>query len=107
MTTRREKKEDYDFFFTNGFMSAFNYGSIEDFVRVICWQHVKRNLEKRLPLIKKEDRDELKGDVHILQQCQSKKLFDNAVSLFLLKWEKEVNFLAYFEKMWLKDKRTG
>ena len=35
------------------------------------------------------------------------KLFDNAVSLFLLKWEKEVNFLAYFKKMWLKDKRTG
>ena len=59
---------------TNGFMAAFNYGSIEDFSRVICWQHVKRNLEKRLPKVTPEFKQDVKDDVYTLQQCQSKEL---------------------------------
>ncbi len=135
MTTKREKKADYKFFFkalrkgvlectgedyrpsilvadsagsiTNGFMSAMNYGSTEDFIRVICWQHVKRNVEKHLNLVNAASRDSMRVDIGVLQACQSKELFDKAVDLFQLKWVEESEFLKYFVKTWLRTKQRG
>ena len=106
MATKREKRADYEFFFsairkavlqctgiayrptclvadsagaiTNGFKSAMNYGSIEDFLRVICRQHVKRNVDKHLNLASKESKDSIREDIRTLQACQSKELFDKA-----------------------------
>jgi len=88
MTTKREKKKDYEFFFEsivkavkqvtgevykpsvlvadaasaihNGFMSAYCYNSILDFKRVVCYQHVSRNIDKHMGLISKETRVKIK-----------------------------------------------
>ena len=102
MTSRREKKEDFEFFFdsvkkaymqctgeayrptclvadadgaiTNGLMNSMKYKSISEFSRVVCWQHVKRAIEKHLCLVSKEFKNEVKSDIHILQACQSKEI---------------------------------
>ncbi len=87
MTTKREKKRDYEFFFkaiakaveqvtgqvykpnclvadaaseiTNGFKNAFS-DKASDFKRVVCYQHVKRNVEKHLGLMSKETKADIK-----------------------------------------------
>ena len=33
---------------TNGFMTAFGYLSLADFIRVYCWAHVNVNLDKKV-----------------------------------------------------------
>jgi hypothetical protein len=76
MPTKTEKGRDYEFFFkclkkavrqclltdfkpeilvadaagaiTRGFMRAFGYNYVSEFVRIVCYQHVKRNIEKVL-----------------------------------------------------------
>ena len=88
MTTKREKKSDYEFFFkavakaveqvtnevykpiclvadaasaiSNGFMSAYCYKKASDFKRVVCYQHVRRNVDKHLGLMDKEDKVKIK-----------------------------------------------
>ena len=77
-------------------MNAMRYKSIEEFSRVICFQHVKRNVDKYLAY--NESKDDIKSDIHTLQECQSKELFDKATLLFLSKWKAEKVFLKYFEK---------
>jgi hypothetical protein len=88
MTTKREKKADYEFFFkgvskavkqvtgedykpnclvadaassiSNGFLNAYFYKDHSDFKRVVCYQHVKRNVDKHTTLIEKEKRAKIK-----------------------------------------------
>jgi len=137
MTTKREKKRDYEFFFkslkkavsqccgveyspktlvadaagaiTKGFMRAFGYNFHREFTRVVCWQHVKRNIEKHLVLVvNKEARDEIRHDIRVIQACQSKEIFDSVVSLLRKKWETvEPTFFKYLAKMWLSSERSG
>ena len=138
MTTKREKEADYEYLFsslimavqqvtettyrptclvadsagaiTNGFKKAFKYAALDIWLRVVCWQHVRRCVEKHLNLVNDNLASvklEIRDDIFILQACQSKSLFDNAVSLFLEKWKLEINFLAYFQKVWLNEKRRG
>ena len=124
MTTKRERSKDYKFLFdcvrkavhdctgidyrpscliadaagaiTKGFMLAMDYGR-KEFSRVICWQHVKRNVDKHLNLSDPGVKNNLKEDINFLQKSQSKELFENSVFLFLKKWEsKEVAFIKYF-----------
>ena len=49
---------------TNGFMSAFGYASVSDFVRVMCWPHVQRACDKHAPRI---HHDEIMNDIGLLQ----------------------------------------
>ncbi len=37
---------------TNGFMKAFNYVSIEEFIRIMCWSHVDRAYKAKLLKVK-------------------------------------------------------
>ncbi len=137
MTTKRERSDDYAFFFrsvkkavlqcldieylpsclvadaagaiTKGFMKAFGYNLLREFTRVTCYQHVKRAIIAHSVLITdKEVRIEIKKDISVLQACQSKRLFDKAVELFLHKWETgQSAFINYFKKQWLNPKRNG
>ncbi len=88
MTTKRENEKDYEFFFrsialavkkvtqqdyrpkslvadaageiSNGFMRAYSYKSTEEFKRVVCYQHVKRNVAKHTHLMNKTDKVQIK-----------------------------------------------
>ena len=92
---------------TKGFASAMGYGVNDLFYRVVCWQHVKRNIEKHLNLVSKENNCEIKEDIYVLQACQNSELFNKAVELFGEKWKAEKAFLTYFTKIWLNEKRRG
>jgi len=95
---------------TRGFQRAFSYESIDDYSRVVCWQHVKRACLQRILSVQRELRESLKADLYVLQASQSRLLFAVAVKLFLSKWENEEKsqtFLTYFKKQWLDEKRTG
>ena len=135
MTTKREKTKDYEFFFkavskavkqctgedykpdclvadaagsiTEGFMQAMEYDSIDDFSRVVCFQHVKRNVDKHLSSTEKSIREKIKVDFLILQASQSKDLFKKACELFESKWKEKTVFMKYFKKVWLSPKRSG
>ena len=91
-------------------MNAFGFKNLQEFTRVTCWQHVKRNIEKHLVLVvDKEKRNKIRYDIKfVLQSCQSKEIFDVAAVLFQKKWEnKETDFYKYFSKWWLNSKRNG
>ena len=130
MTTKREKAKDYEFFLdslkkqwckwlrlprpgclvadsagaiTNGFTSSMNYAALNIFLLVVCYQHVRRSVDKHLNLATKEFKLDIKDDITMLQERQSKNLFDNAVTLFLEKWKEEKAFLNYFTKTWLSE----
>ncbi len=135
MTTKREKKADYKFFFrciinavklvsgeiyrpnclvadaagaiTKGFMSAMGYNSVEEFKRVVCYQHVSRNIDKHIGSINKEARVQIKDDVLEMQASQSTAIFNTVSRLFLDKWSIQPEFCKYFKKVWLELSRSG
>ena len=114
MPTKSEKSKDYKFFFnsikkavkqcyevdyrptaliadaasaiTNGFSEAFLY-EVDQFTRVVCWQHVKRGIDKHMNLVSKDVRRSIKVDLGILQECCSPLIFDKVSKLFLEKWK--------------------
>ena len=92
---------------TNGFELAMEYGKDDKYDREICLQHVKRNLDKHLNLVTKENREKIKEDIYILQACKSRDIFDKVEILWIEKWQEEANFVAYFNKVWLDPKRRG
>ncbi len=99
---------------TNGFMSAFDYASIDDFNRLMCYPHVDRNVDQHLKSVSKEIRDEIDTDIDDIQIMYSKESFEHALKLFNIKWRgKETsvdNFLDYFEKVWIREttnQKTG
>ncbi len=93
MTTKREKTKDYEFFFksiatavekiikkdykptclvadaagqiTNGFMNAYSYESVSEFKRIVCYQHVRRNIDKHTHLMDKNDKINIKVKILI------------------------------------------
>ena len=94
---------------TNGFMAAFGYKKVDDFVRVMCWPHVQRACEKQAPTTY---RDDLMADIGILQTSYSHELFASNYQLFKDKWEakkeKEIDtFLKYFDKEWVTSNNNG
>ena len=61
---------------TNGFTAAFNYESIDDFTRLMCWPYVDRACEKRLKRIKNEkNRESIQRDIYSIQLSSDKKVF--------------------------------
>uniref|UniRef100_A0A914WUV5 MULE transposase domain-containing protein n=1 Tax=Plectus sambesii TaxID=2011161 RepID=A0A914WUV5_9BILA len=68
----------------NGFSSAFS----NDFVRVNCWAHVHRNMQKQLLTIKSEKlRSQFTSDIEALQLAHTVDSFNMAVALFAEKWD--------------------
>ena len=47
---------------TEGFKQAMGYDSIDDFSRVVCFQHAKRNVDKHLTSIEKSIKEKIKVD---------------------------------------------
>ncbi len=89
---------------TNGFESTFG----EDFIRLMCFFHVKKCVDSRIRHLKKEDKNGLESDISLLQLAASPEGFKIASQLFLQKWShigqtdvKMSDFLQYFETQWL------
>ena len=53
----------------NGFMAAFYYNSLSDFIRVMCWSHVERNCEDWLKSIDNDTKQS------ILQSAKVAKMY--------------------------------
>lgn len=89
---------------TAGFQLVFG----EPLIRLMCFFHVLKNIEKYLKVLTKGKRHgDLKDDIHALQLCQSDLAFEKASQLFMKKWTstkdaKVTEFAVYFEEQWLK-----
>ena len=123
--TKGEAEEDFEFIFrsvskavsewkpiilladgsdaiTNGFSAVFG----EPEVRLMCFFHMIKNVDKHLLIITVIDvRNQIKADIYTLQSSQSQQIFRKASSLFLRKWKKNssvqvVEFILYFEDEW-------
>ena len=86
---------------TNAFIKVYG----PDYLRVMCWAHVERAVDKRLKLINNTKiEQEILGDIYHIQISYSKDIFNFLISLFVDKWSK-VNepvindFLEYFRTM--------
>jgi hypothetical protein len=90
---------------TNGFMKAFDYLSLEEFIRVMCWSHVDRAYKPKMSKIEKEFQKQIEHDINKLQISASVKIIEKGVDLFYEKWSNinaEIDtFLAYFRKEWI------
>ena len=72
---------------------------------VMCWFHMRKNVEKKLYLVEdKALHDVIMNDIETLQLSTNKKIFDIATGLFLKKWKNEEKFLQYFSSQWLNSK---
>lgn len=84
----------------NGFSSSFPYVEGTDF-DLMCNFHMKKALLSA-PYKNKDNKILIKNDINVLEQCQSKQIFDHELKLFLEKWQaKEPEFVAYFKKEWV------
>ena len=86
---------------TNGFMSAFEYTSIGQFVRLMCWAHVLRAFDKKALSISEPYQAEIREDIESLQISPTVEFFELAYKLFVDKWSSQndaaINsFLSYF-----------
>jgi len=88
---------------TNGFIQIFQ----ECLIRIMCWAHVVRAIDKRLNISGIKDyKDDILIDIYALQLSFSPVYFKYASGLFLQKWRQKnsdhINeFLIYFETEWL------
>ena len=95
---------------TNGFMKAFNYASIEEFIRIMCWSHVDRAYKAKLLKVKsKKIQEEIIADLTKIQESCCELVFKNSMKLFNTKWRSldmpSVNeFLDYFNKGWVNSR---
>ncbi len=89
---------------TNGFISAFNISPL----RLMCWAHVKTNLDKKLNMIKDKDiQAQIQQEIVVMQTATKRDIFDQATKLFFEKWASTNHqgvseFCTYFEKNWIK-----
>ncbi|CAF2885992.1 unnamed protein product [Rotaria sp. Silwood2] len=80
----------------NALKTTFNNDKI-----VMYWTHMRRYVDKKLSNV--SFRQEILDDIDKLQLCESEKVFNKALSLFVKKWsQREHDFLQYFENEWLK-----
>jgi hypothetical protein len=95
---------------TNGFLKAFNYASIAEFIRIMCWAHVDRAYKPKLSKIKNEKiQEEIIADLNKIQESCCEEVFQNSMTLFNYKWRSldkpSVNeFLDYFNKEWVTSR---
>ena len=95
---------------TNGF---YNVVKPELFLRIMCWVHMFRNVDKHLNGTDlKNFKDEIITDIKVIQKSKSKENFDYLASLFASKWKLKKNlainaFLEYFHKEWIASTNCG
>lgn len=70
-----------------GFCRAFDYNGENDFTRLVCWAHVKRNLDKKINGLKTEYKDAIDSDIETLQLCSTISEFEQQAKLFVKKWK--------------------
>lgn len=71
-------------------------------VRIMCFFHVRKNIEPYYRALPKVKRAELQRDVQALQTSQDADTFSVAVPLFLRKWKTlHPEFVKYFQAQWL------
>ena len=88
----------------NGFKAAFEYNTLDEFLRVMCWSHVERNCEEKSNGIEQKTRDEILNDIKSLQTMPSNESFDYVLSLFFNKWNGNLDvakFLDHFKNEWI------
>ena len=79
---------------SNAFLKVFGI----DHNVVMCWFHVRKNVEKKLYLVEdKALHDVIMNDIETLQLSTNKKVFHIATRLSLKKWKNEEKFLQYFQ----------
>ncbi|CAF2112912.1 unnamed protein product, partial [Rotaria magnacalcarata] len=86
---------------SNAFLKVFG----TDHNVVMCWFHMRKNVEKNLYLVEdKALHGDIMNDIETLQLSTNKNIFDIATRLFLKKWKNEDKFLRYFSNEWLNSK---
>jgi hypothetical protein len=88
---------------TNGFITAF----LVCVIRIMCWAHVVRAVDKRLNVTGIKEFKDVLVDIYSLQLSFSPVYFVYASNLFLNKWRLKnldvINeFIVYFKSEWLK-----
>jgi hypothetical protein len=84
---------------SNGFSRVFG-----EPIRVHCWAHVIRSVDKRLKSYKRDWVTQIRQDIVAMQLCKSEEEFSLASKLFTRKWEKihmAEEFLEYFNAEYL------
>lgn len=95
-----EREQIVNFLVSDGAKSIHNafknvYG--EDCIILMCWAHMRRNIDKKiLKLFPKNIRQLILDDLENLQLANSNDSFDNAVDLFVKKWYAYKDFANYF-----------
>ncbi|CAF5148201.1 unnamed protein product, partial [Rotaria magnacalcarata] len=92
----------------NDFKNVFGYS----YNQIMCWAHMKRNVENRISHINDKDiAKEILEDIEMLQLSNSTIIFKLASTLFMKKWKLNnkktdqsiLEFLNYFDNEWLKS----
>ena len=94
---------------TNGFVKVFDPPCL---IRIMCWVHMLRNVDKRLNGDLSSFKDAILADIKTLQKSISTAHFQYSSNLFLEKWRaKNIqplnDFLCYFETEWLLSSNSG
>lgn len=74
----------------------------------MCWAHMKKNVQKKAEQLvrPKENIFQILEDIDILQLSQNEEIFEKASCMFVVKWEKQNDFIKYFQKEWLELNRN-
>lgn len=87
----------------NAFQKVFE----EETTPIMCWFHMKKNAVTKIKaLVPVDQQKEAKDDINNLHIASDKRTFDMGVRLFRKKWENEVEFMSYMDKMWLSSHQT-
>ena len=83
-----------------------------DRTRLMCWPHVFRAISKKLKSVPKEAAKIILGDISEIQLSQSRKEFEKANELFLVKWletgdERIDSFVAYYNLQWVNSPESN
>lgn len=124
---RSEKEEDFEFLFESvqksaqkllgcdvapsalvcdaaaAIPNAFKKVFGDDNTVVMCWAHMLKNVQKKVAALvaEKADQKAILADITFLQTIATVKQFEQARSLFLAKWESQVDFINYFMREWV------
>lgn len=88
----------------NGAKSVFGAGIII----LMCWFHAKKAVKKNITRFVTDThvQAEILDDMSLLNQSNSKEVFDRASVLFLRKYSKYEQFCSYFKMEWLVNHRN-
>lgn len=105
-----QREQNVTFLVSDGAKSIHNafknvYG--EDSIILMCWAHMRRNIDKKiLKLFPKNIRPLILDDLEHLQLANSNDSFDNAVLLFVKKWSAHKEFINYFTNEWIAQNKN-